>query len=396
MSNNKRDYYEVLGVPQNASEEEIKRNYRTLAKKYHPDMNRDSPKEAEEKFKELSEAYEVLMDRNKRAAYDRFGHEGVSQTFRPGGFTWQDFHHFEDIQDIFGDIFEGFGGGSLFNIFFGPGRRTTTRRTAREMRQQGGDLRVHLKLSLEEIATGAEKKIKLKRLETCEVCGGSGSKSKGGEKTCPTCQGSGELRQVSRSVFGQFVNITTCPHCQGEGRVISDPCSDCNGEGRVKKEATILVKVPAGVSDGNYIPLRGEGNIGPRGGPPGNVIVYIEEKEHEIFVRQGDDVVCQVPLSFSQAALGAEIEVPLLNGKAKMSIPAGTQAGKVFRMKGRGIPHLNGYGSGDELIQVIVWIPTKLSTEEKKLLQELSKFEASKAPKPSRGLFEKMKDIFGR
>jgi len=395
-TNTKRDYYEILGVPRNASEEQIKSAYRSLAKKYHPDLNRDNPKEAEEKFKELSEAYEVLMDKEKRANYDQFGHEGVSGAFRQGGFTWQDFSHQEDLRDIFGDLFSGLGGGSIFDAFFGEGfgGRRGRKAYAREAKRQGSDLQVRLKLSLEEIASGVEKTLKVKRLDRCEACGGSGAKVGTGAKTCPTCQGRGEIRQVSRSIFGQFVNVSTCPHCQGDGEVLATPCEACGGEGRAKKEITITVKVPPGVASGNYIPIRSKGNVGPKGGPPGDVLVYIEEREHEVFARREDDILCQVPVSFSQAALGAEVDVPTLNGKVQMTVPPGTQSGRVFRLRGKGVPHLSG-GVGDEYVEVVVWTPTKLTAEEKRLLQELAKHENPRVPRAQKGLFERIRDAFG-
>jgi molecular chaperone DnaJ len=396
-TNTKRDYYEVLGVPRDATEDQIKSAYRSLAKKHHPDMNRDNPKESEEKFKELSEAYEVLMDKEKRETYDRLGHEGVSGAFRQGGFTWQDFSHQDDLRDIFGDLFSGLGGGgSIFDSFFGDaigGRTRTAYR--RETGRQGSDLQVRLVLSLEEIARGTEKTIKLKRMDRCETCGGSGAKVGTGAKACPTCKGSGQIRQVSRSFFGQFVNVSTCPQCHGDGEVIATPCETCGGEGRVKKEITITVKVPTGVASGNYIPIRGKGNVGPKGGPPGDVLVYIEEREHEIFERREDDIICQVPVSFSQAALGAEVEVPTLDGKVKMTVPSGTQSGKVFRLRGKGIPHLSGRGAGDEYVEIVAWTPTKLSGEERKLFQELGKHENPKVPKAQKGLFDRIRGAFG-
>jgi molecular chaperone DnaJ len=397
-TNTKRDYYEVLGVPRDATEEQIKAAYRTLAKKHHPDLNRDHPKEAEEKFKELSEAYEVLMDKEKRARYDQYGHAGVDPSFGSGGFDFRrDFTHTDDLRDIFGDLFSGLGGGgNIFDAFFGDtlgGRTRTAYR--RETARQGSDLQVRLALSLEEIAQGVEKTIKLKRLDRCETCGGSGARVGTGAKTCPTCHGSGQIRQVSRSFFGQFVNVSTCPNCQGDGEVLATPCPQCGGEGRIKKEITITVKVPAGVASGNYIPIRGKGNVGPKGGPPGDVLVHIEEKEHEIFERREDDIICQVPVSFSQAALGTEVEVPTLNGKVSMTVPAGTQSGKIFRLRGKGIPHLSGRGAGDEYVEIVAWTPTKLSGEERKLFQELGKQENPKVPKVQKGLFDRIKDTFG-
>jgi len=394
----KRDYYEVMGVSRDATEEQIKAAYRTLAKKHHPDLNRDNPKEAEEKFKELSEAYEVLMDKEKRANYDRLGHEGVSGAFRQGGFTWQDFSHQDDLRDIFGDLFSGLGGGgSVFDALFGDALGGGRGRTAfrREAGRQGSDLQVRLSLTLEEIAGGVEKTIKLKRLDRCEACGGSGAKVGTGSKTCPTCQGSGQIRQVSRSFFGQFVNVSPCPHCHGDGEVIATPCEQCGGEGRVKKEITFTVKVPAGVASGNYIPIRGKGNVGPKGGPPGDVLVHIEEKEHDVFERREDDILCQVPVSFSQLALGAEVEVPTLDGKVKMTVPAGTQSGRVFRLRGKGIPHLSGRGAGDEYAEVVAWTPSKLTSEEKKLFQDLGKQENPRVPKAQKGLFARIRDSFG-
>ena len=380
-----RDYYEVLGINRNASADEIKKAYRRMAMKYHPDRNPDD-KDAEEKFKEAAEAYEVLSDSKKRSTYDQFGHEGLKGTFSRGGFQWSDFSHFRDFEDILGDLF----GGTLFGDMFG-----TRRGTARRGPQRGGDLQVRLKLTLEEIAKGIEKKIKLTRMQTCSSCGGSGARSSAGMKTCPTCHGSGEIRQVSRSLFGQFVNVTACSTCGGEGRVIDDPCPNCSGQGRVRGTSTISVKVPAGVSSGNYIPLRGQGNVGPHGGPAGDIVVFIEEKEHPHFDRHGDDIIYEIAISIPQAVLGADVEVPTLTGKVRMHIPPGTQSGKVLRLKGKGIPHLHGYGHGDQFVKVFVWIPTKLASEERKLFQELAAREGVRPPKSGKGFIGKMKEAFG-
>ncbi|MFQ6092122.1 MAG: molecular chaperone DnaJ [bacterium] len=382
----KRDYYEVLGVDRNASEDEIKKAYRKMAMRYHPDRN-PGDKHAEEKFKETAEAYEVLSDPQKRSTYDQYGHEGLSGAFSRGGFQWSDFTHFRDFEDILGDLF----GGGFFGDIFGTRRGTTRRRGA----QRGSDLQVRLKLTLEEIAKGVEKKIKLTRMQLCSACGGTGAKSTGGMKICPSCHGSGELRQMSRSLFGQFVNVIPCRTCGGEGQLIDQPCPSCAGQGRVRGTSTISVKVPAGVASGNYIPIRGQGDSGPRGGSAGDVVVFIEEKDHPHFERHGDDIIYQLAIGVPQAVLGDEVEVPTLTGKVRMHIPPGTQSGKIFRLKGKGIPHLHGYGNGDQLVKVVVWIPTRLTAEEKRLFQELAGREEFYPPKSGKGFFGKMKEAFG-
>ena len=272
----------------------------------------------------------------------------------------------------------GGGGNSIFDMFFGGQGQGARRRGKSERR--GGDLQIRLPLTLEEIASGVEKTLQLKRYESCPDCTGSGVKSGADIKECPACKGSGEVRQVSRSVFGQFINVGTCPQCGGEGKIISKPCQGCGGEGRVKKDATIKVKIPAGAADGNYLPLRGQGNIGLRGGPAGDILVYIEEKAHPLFTRHGDDLLVGISVSYAQAVLGCKIEVPMLSGKAELSIPSGTPSGKVFRMRGKGLPRLNSGGSGDELIRVEVWMPQKLSSEEKKLLKQLEELQKNKVP----------------
>lgn len=353
----KRDYYEVFGISRDASENEIKKAYRKLAMQYHPDRN-PGDKEAEEKFKEAAEAYEVLNNPEKRQLYDQYGHRGVD-----GGFSGSaDF----DISDALRTFMEGFGG---FGDFFG-GRRSSGQR-----QRVGSDLQLRLSLTLEEIARGVEKNIRLKRLVTCDKCGGTGSESSNGVTTCHMCHGSGEVRQVSRSVFGQFVNVSTCPTCHGEGQIVSKPCRVCRGDGRVRKEEEIKVRIPAGVATGNYLTRRGEGNKGPRNGPAGDLIILIEEKEHPLFERHGDDVLFDLPVGYSQLVLGAEIEVPTLDGKVKLKIPGGTQAGKIFRLKGKGIPELNGLGRGDQLVRISLLTPDRLSNEEKKLIAKLAEFE---------------------
>ena len=382
----KRDYYEVLGLNQNASGDEVKKAYRKMAMQYHPDRN-PGDKAAEEKFKEAAEAYEVLSDQKKRSIYDQYGHDGLRGTFSQGGFQWSDFSHFRDFEDILGDLL----GGSFFGDIFGTRRGTTTRRGPK----RGGDLQVRLKLSLEEIVKGVEKKIKLTRMQACSTCNGTGAKDRDSVKTCPTCHGTGEMRQISRSLFGQVVNVTTCRTCGGEGHVIEQPCPACAGQGRVRGTSTISVKVPQGVATGNYIPIRGQGNAGPHGGPSGDVIVFIEEKEHPHFERHGDDIAYQLAISVPQAILGDDIEVPTLTGRVRMHIPPGTQSGKIFRLKGKGIPHLHGYGHGDQLVRVLVWIPSKLSSKEKQLLQELDTSESFNPPESGKGFFSKMKETFG-
>ncbi len=360
-----KDYYSVLGVPRGASEDEIKKAYRKLALKYHPDRNQGNS-EAEAKFKEAAEAYEVLSDPKKKETYDRFGEEGLKGAFsgQGGGFSWQDFHHAQDFDDIFGNIF----GGSIFGDLFGGARGGGRRQGGG---QRGNDLRVNLPLSLEDIATGVEKTIKIKKYKRCATCGGSGAKAGSTPKTCPTCGGSGEIQAQQRSFFGTFISVQTCPTCGGEGKMVSDSCQSCGGTGHVRDSETITIKVPAGVTTGNYIPLKGQGDAGPRNGPPGDIVVYIQEENHPLFERQGDDIIYDLPVTFPQAALGASIEVPTLSGRAMLKIPAGTQSGKIFRMRGKGIQHLQRPGSGDELVRVWVWTPKNLSKKERQMLEEL-------------------------
>ncbi len=387
----KRDFYEVLGLGRNASPDEIKKAYRQMAMKYHPDRNAGN-KEAEEKFKEAAEAYEVLSDPEKKQRYDQYGHDGLRGT------NYRDFTDINDIFNTFGDVFSGSFGGSIFDEVFGGGQRARHRSSAQHG-QPGSDLRVRLSLTLEEIASGIEKKIKVKRQKKCDVCSGSGAKSSSGKSTCTQCGGSGELRQVSRSMFGQFVNITTCPNCEGEGRIVKDPCTACRGEGRVQGESTIKVTVPAGVMEGNYIPLEGQGNAGRRGGPAGDLIVVIEEEPHPQFKRNGDDIIYDLWIGYPMAAIGGDVEIPTLTGKAKLAIDPGTPAGRLLRMRERGIPHLNKYGRGDELVRVNVWVPTKLNSKEKELLRDLSTCEhvtpsEEERRNNDRSFFEKVKDVF--
>ena len=377
----KRDYYEVLGIGRDASASDIKSAYRKLALKYHPDRNPDNKAEAEERFKEASEAYEVLSDEEKRANYDRFGHAGVENSFGGGGFQWSDFSHATDFEDIFGD---------LFSNFFGGGRS----RGSQSGPPRGRDLKVPLELTLEEVAKGVEKTINLNRLQACTSCRGSGAATDSAKETCGTCGGVGQVQQVSRSFFGQSVVVAACPNCNGEGSIVRRPCSDCGGEGRRREKSTLKVKIPAGVSSGNYIPLRGEGEAGARGGPAGDCLVFIEEKEDEFFTRDGNDVLYHLPISFSQATLGDEVEVPTIGGKALMKIPVGTQSGKIFRLRQKGIPDVNGRGVGDQLVQVVVWTPTQLNEEERKLFEELAQLEKGRIAAEGKSFFDKMRQAF--
>jgi molecular chaperone DnaJ len=359
----KRDYYEILGVGKSASSDEIKSAYRKLAMQFHPDRNPGN-KEAEEKFKECAEAYEILSDSQKRSRYDQFGHQGVNST---------GFHGFDNINDIFshfGDIFGSFGGGSIFDDFFGT-RGSSRGRSSHGV--QGSDIKITLKLSLAEIAEGIEKTLKIKKQKSCTACNGAGAKAGSGYTNCSYCNGTGQIKQVSRSIFGQFVNVSECPHCNGEGRIVKEKCPECEGQGRIKSETTIKIKVPAGVVEGNYIPMRGEGNAGIRGGDNGDLLVFIEEEESEIFTRHNDDILYELNLSFIDAALGADIIVPTLTGKAKLKVESGTQSGDILRMKDKGIKHLNGYGRGDQLVQINIYTPKKLSSKDKELLKQLAK-----------------------
>ncbi len=377
----KRDYYEILGVSKDTSKEDIKKAYRKIAMQFHPDKNPDN-KEAENKFKEATEAYEVLSDDDKRKRYDQFGHSGMR-----GG---QDFHGFSNINDIFSQFSDIFGGSSIFDEFFGGSQRGGGRGRKRGQGTPGSDLRVNLKLTLEEIATGVTKKIKIKKYVRCESCSGSGSEGGASVKTCPACQGSGEIRNVSRSVFGQFVNIQACSNCNGEGTVIDKPCRKCYGDGRVADEATISIKVPAGVSDGNYMTMRGEGNAGLRNGAAGDVIVVFQELPHEAFTREGDDIIYDMHLSFPDIVLGTEVEVPTLTGKAKIKVEAGTQIGKLLRMREKGIQHLNSHGAGDQLVRVNVIVPKKINAREKELLKELySQPNINPVSESEKGFFKK-------
>ena len=375
----KRDYYEVLGVDRGASTSDIKKAYRKLALKYHPDKN-PGDKEAEEKFKEATEAYEVLRDDEKRARYDQFGHAGMSGAGGAGGF---DFSGGFDLSDALRAFMRDFGmGGGGFDFF---GSSSGRRRGGK--RRRGRDLQIHLKLTLREVSRETLKKIKVSRMVPCGECGGSGEAPGSERRTCPTCHGRGEIRQASRSLFGTFVNVTTCSTCGGEGTVGSNPCGRCGGEGRVKGTSSVEVRIPAGVSSGNYITLSGQGDAGPRGGPAGDLIIVIEEIEDEIFERHGFDILLDLPVTFSQLVLGDRVEIPTLEGKAALKIPAGTHSHKIFRLKGKGIPRLHGHGRGDQLVRVIAWTPRNVSGDVKKAFEEMSEKLKEDLPGPGRKVY---------
>lgn len=372
----KRDYYEVLGVDRGASSDEIKKAYRKLALKYHPDKN-PGDKQAEENFKEATEAYEVLRDENQRARYDQFGHAGIGGA-AGGGAGFGGFEGF-DLSDALRAFMRDFGGGGLggFEDLFGGGGR---RRGGGRTRVRGNNLQIKLKLTLREVAKETTKKIKVNRMIPCTSCDGSGAKKGSERKTCPTCGGSGEVRQVSRSLFGQFVNVSTCRTCNGEGQIISSPCPKCGGDGRSSGSRNVEVKIPGGVSTGNYLTLSGQGDAGPRGGPPGDLIIVIEEIEDEIFERHGFDILLDLPVSFSQLALGDKIEIPTLEGKAALKIPAGTHSHKIFRLKGKGLPRLHGYGKGDQLVRLVAWTPQNLSRDDEKLFRDIEERVGPETP----------------
>lgn len=383
----KRDYYEVLGVSKNATDDELKKAYRKLAIKYHPDKN-PGDKEAEEKFKEAAEAYDVLRDKDKRARYDQFGHAGVNGQggFGGGGMNM------DDIFSMFGDIFggHGFGGFGGFSGF-GGSRSGGGRRVNR-----GGDLRVKIKLTLEEINSGVTKKIKLKKYVPCKSCSGSGAKAGSSRETCPNCGGSGYVVQVQRTILGNMQTQSVCPHCHGEGSIIKDKCPDCGGEGIVKSDEVVEIRIPAGVQDGMQLSMSGKGNAGARNGVNGDLIVLIEEEKHDVFERDGNNLCMQAYITFSEAVQGTTLEVPTIDGKVKFKIEQGMQSGKVFRLKGKGLPDVNGYGKGDLLVRVDVWVPKSYTKEEKKILDELNTHTNFK-PKPTakeKSFFEKMKDMF--
>ena len=368
----KRDYYDILGVDRDASKDQIKQAYRRLAKEHHPDVNRDNIEESEEKFKEISEAYAILSDDQKRARYNQFGHAGLS------GFSSDDIFGGIDFGGIFREF--GFGNsglGSIFESFFGGGGVGSSGRSRRGPKR-GSDLRYDLGISLEDAAFGLETEIEIIKTETCQVCEGSGCKPGENKDTCSTCRGTGQIKVVRRTPFGQVVSIAACNTCYGDGKIINHPCEECDGKGRVKQNNNVELKIPKGVDDGTRLRLSGEGDAGLMGGPPGDLYVILHVKPHDIFERVGNDIICEMPMSFSQAALGDEIEVPILNGKDKIKIPAGTQTDTIFKLKGKGIPNLRGLGSGDQHIKVRVVTPTNLSVKQKELLKSFAKASGEK------------------
>ncbi len=378
MATEKRDYYDVLGVERNATDEEIKRAYRKLAVKFHPDKNPDDP-HAEEKFKELGEAYDVLIDSDKRVAYDRFGHAA----FAPGGagFGQGGFH---DPFEIFREVFSGSGfGGGIFETFFGGGDRA-------EDRRRGSDLRYDIQIKLEEAAFGAEKEIEITKLDTCDKCKGSGAEPGSRTITCPTCNGRGQVI----SSRGFFHISQTCPRCRGAAEVIEKPCQKCRGEGRLEKLSRVKLKIPAGIREGARLRSLGNGEAGIRGGSPGDLYVVIHVREHKVFQREGDDLYCEVPIPFSLAALGGEIDVPTLEGRAHLKVPVGTQSGQMFKLRGKGIRNPNGRGHGDLFARLIVEVPSRLNPQQRRKLEEFAALCGEENTPLRKSFFERAKEFF--
>ena len=370
----KKDYYEVLGVSRNATQDEIKKAYRRLSKKYHPDINKEPG--AEEKFKEISEAYEVLSDEQKRAQYDQFGHAGP-QGFGSGGFTDSDFG------------FGGFGFEDIFNtVFGGTGRRNPN------APRQGADIQYTLNISFEDAVFGKETIIEIPREEECDTCNGSGARPGTSPETCSHCNGSGQISVEQNTPLGRFINRRTCHYCQGSGKIINQKCTTCGGNGRVRKRKKIKINIPKGVDDGQQMRIPGEGELGINGGPPGDLYILFRVEKHEFFERVGDDIHCEMPITFVQAALGDEIEVPTLYGKVKLKIPAGTQTGTKFRLRGKGVPNVRGYGIGDQHIKIRVVTPTKLTERQKELLREFAEISGKVPDEQEETFFEKVKRAF--
>ncbi len=377
MAEQKRDYYEVLGVSKSASADEIKKAFRKIAKANHPDLN-PGDTAAEARFKEANEAYEVLSDDNKRAKYDQFGHAGVDPNFGAGGggfgggFGFEDF----DLGDIFGSFFGGGGGG---------------RAASRNAPRQGESLRVNLVLSFEEAAFGCEKEISLSRNDLCDNCHGSGAEGEHGVETCPNCHGTGTIKTTRRTPFGAMSTSAACPNCRGEGKIIKNPCKKCRGTGKMKVTKKLKINVPAGIDDGQTISLRGEGNAGTNGGPAGSLLVNISVRPHSFLTRDGTSILCEVPITFTQATLGAEIEVPTLDGKVKYTVPEGTQTGTVFRLRGKGVPNLHASGRGDQFVRVNVEIPKDLTAEQKDLLRKFADSVGDRGFKEHKSFFDKLR-----
>ncbi len=382
--NTKRDYYEVLAVTRAASEEEIKRSYRKLAVKFHPDKN-PGDAGAEERFKELGEAYDVLMDADKRAAYDRYGHAAFAQG-TAGGARGGGFHDpFDIFREVFGGAAGGAGGGGIFETFFGGGGQVD-----REGRQRGSDLRYDMQITLEEAAFGVEKEIEVRKLDTCGTCDGKGSEAGSRSINCPTCGGRGQV--VSSRGFFQVSQ--TCPRCRGVGQIIEKPCKTCEGEGRVEKPSRIKLKIPAGIAEGSRLRSTRNGEAGIRGGPPGDLYVVIHVKEHEIFQRDEDHLYCELPIPFTLAALGGEIAVPTLEGKANLKVPAGTQSGQIFKLRDKGIMNVNGRDRGDLLARLIVEVPSRLNAEQRQKLEEFAELCGEENTPLHKSFFDRAKEFF--
>ena len=378
----KRDYYEVMGIPKNASEDEIKKAYRKLAKKYHPDLN-PGDKNAEEKFKELNEAYEVLSDKDKKARYDQFGHAGVDPNFGGGPAGGSPFTGGIDLGDIFDSFFGGFGGG--------------TRRQNPNAPRRGSDTEAVVNISFEEAAKGCKKTVSFSKIDSCKDCGGSGAEKGTSAKTCPQCGGSGRVSVSQRTPFGVVQTSRGCDRCGGSGKVIEHPCKTCGGTGRVRRQKTIEVNIPAGIDNDQVLNVRGQGNAGQNGGPAGDLQVYVNVRPHPIFERRGNDVWCEMPITFSQAALGAEVTVPTIDGKVSYQVREGTQPGDVFKLRGKGIPYVNGRGRGDQYVQVTVEVPRNLTQKQKDVLKEFdsSTKDDSKHYAKRKTFFDKIKTMFG-
>ncbi len=382
----KKDYYEVLGVPRTATEDEIKKAYRKLARKYHPDVNKDNP-DAEAKFKEAAEAYAVLSDAEKKQKYDQFGHAAFEGANGAGGFD-----------------FSGFGGGGgdmgdIFDMFFGGGRGGGFGGArARSGPERGSDLRLDMEISFEEAAFGVEKEVKIKRNETCDTCHGSGAAEGSHTETCSECGGSGQVKVTQNTMFGRMVNVRPCPRCKGEGKIITVPCKTCHGSGKDRKTASITVRVPAGVDEGTRLRVSGAGDAGTRGAPSGDLYVYLSIKPHKLFTREGQTVFCEIPISIIQATLGADIEVPTLDGKTTFKIPEGTQPGTTFRLKGKGIPRLQGSAGGqrgDQLVKVKVVVPKNLTDKQKELLKVFADATGENINPEEKGFSKILKNLFG-
>ncbi len=383
----KKDYYEVLGVPRAATEDDLKKAYRKLARKYHPDVNKDNP-DAEAKFKEAAEAYAILSDAEKRQKYDQFGHSAFEGAGGAGGFDFSNFG--------------GFGGGGgvedIFDMFFGGARGGAggTRRSAGP--ERGADLRLDMEISFEEAAFGVEKEVKIKRNETCDTCNGSGAAEGSQAETCTECGGSGQVKVTQNTMFGRMVNVRPCPKCRGEGKIIKEPCKPCGGSGKTRKTASVTVRVPAGVDDGTRLRVSGSGDAGMRGAPSGDLYVYLTIKPHKLFAREGQTVFCEVPISIIQATLGADIEVPTLDGRTTFKIPEGTQPGTTFRLKGKGIPRLQGAAGGqrgDQLVKVKVVVPKSLTDKQKDLLKVFADATGENINPEEKGFSKILKNLFG-